>query len=256
MNKIIEIDQLTKRYELSGGDYIDALKGIDLHLIKGETLGLVGESGSGKSTLAKILMKLEALNSGRILLKERDSQLYKPKEYFSHIQMVFQDPYSSLNPRKTIFSIITEPLVINKSLTQEELRRIAKDKIELVGLNSQVLERYPHTLSGGQRQRVGIARALTLEPEVLILDEPISALDVSIQAAILNLLIDLQKKLNLTYLFIGHDLNVIRYIADRVAVMYLGEIVEMGSTDDIFKNTKHEYTKKLINSSLDLKNDN
>ena len=137
MNKIIEIDQLTKRYELSGGDYIDALKGIDLHLIKGETLGLVGESGSGKSTLAKILMKLEALNSGRILLKERDSHRYKPKEYFSHIQMVFQDPYSSLNPRKTIFSIITEPLVINKSLTQEELRRIAKDKIELVGLNSQ-----------------------------------------------------------------------------------------------------------------------
>ena len=250
---LLQIDNLQKNFHTSSGHTIQALNGVSLELFKGETLGLVGESGSGKSTLAKILMQLESTTIGSFKIEGRDFREYSKSEFFALIQMVFQDPFSSLNPRKTIFSIITEPLRIQSKLSKKELQIIAQEKLELVGLDASYLKSYPHVLSGGQRQRIGIARALTLNPKILILDEPISALDVSIQASVLNLLVDLQKELDLSYLFIGHDLNVIRYLCDRVAVMYLGEIVEMGATKDLFTKAHHPYTQALVKSSLELK---
>ena len=252
---ILEVSNLNKVYKTGHSKSVKALNGVSFTLKEGETLGLVGESGSGKSTLAKVLMRLTPATGGGFKLLDRDGNDYSTKDFYSQIQMVFQDPFSSLNPRKNIFSLITEPLQIHYKYSKEELMNIAREKMELVGLESSYLEAYPHTLSGGQRQRVGIARALTLNPKLLILDEPISALDVSIQAAMLNLLNDLQNKLKLTYLFIGHDLNVVRYLCDRVAVMYLGEFVELGKTEDIFTHSHHPYTKALIKSSLELAKD-
>ncbi len=252
---ILKIENLLKTFPASNGANIRALNGINLELKAGETLGLVGESGSGKSTLAKILMQLESPSHGSLLLEQKPFDHYSKKDFYSHIQMVFQDPFSSLNPRKNIFSLITEPLRIQGGHSVDELKDIALKNLKLVGLEQSYLKAYPHTLSGGQRQRIGIARALTLNPKVLILDEPISALDVSIQASILNLLNKLQKELGLTYLFIGHDLNVIRYLSDRVAVMYLGEIVECAKTEELFESPLHPYTQALMNSSLNLKED-
>ncbi len=249
---LLEVSHLKKVYKSSQGQEIKALNGVSFTLNEGETLGLVGESGSGKSTLAKVLMGLEIETSGEYKLLNKSSHSYKKKDFYSHIQMVFQDPFSSLNPRKNIFSLITEPLQIHYSYSKKELLKIASEKLELVGLESSYLMTYPHTLSGGQRQRIGIARALTLNPKILILDEPISALDVSIQAAILNLLKELQLKLKLSYLFIGHDLNVIRYLSHNVAVMYLGEFVEYGETNSLFHSPHHPYTQALLKSSLDL----
>ncbi len=252
---ILEVNNLHKFFPTKNGASVRALNGINLMVKEGETLGLVGESGSGKSTLAKVLMQLESPSSGSFTINAKDFNQYPKGEYYSMIQMVFQDPFSSLNPRKNIFSLVTEPLRILGAHSKNELLEIAKDKLRLVGLEESYLNSYPHTLSGGQRQRIGIARALTLDPKILILDEPISALDVSIQASILNLLNELQNKLGLTYIFIGHDLDVIRFLSDRVAVMYLGEIVECSTKEEIFNNPLHPYTKALLNSSLSLKED-
>lgn len=250
---ILKVENLHKVFTTKNGGKIHALNGINLNINQGETLGLVGESGSGKSTLAKILMQLESPTDGTFFIEGKSFDQYSKSNFYSMIQMVFQDPFSSLNPRKNIFSLITEPLKIQGKYSKSELKEIAIRNMELVGLEESYLYTYPHTLSGGQRQRIGIARALTLNPKILILDEPISALDVSIQASILNLLNELQKKLGLTYIFIGHDLNVIRFLSDRVAVMYLGQIVECASKEKLFHNPHHPYTKALMNSSLDLK---
>jgi len=252
---LLQIHGLHKYFRTGDGAIIHALNGINLEIKQGETLGLVGESGSGKSTLAKVIMQLEVASQGEVWLDNNNISDFSKKEFYSHIQMVFQDPFSSLNPRKNIFSLITEPIRIQGRYSEAKLKEIALKNLKLVGLESSYLMAYPHTLSGGQRQRIGIARALTLRPKILILDEPISALDVSIQASILNLLNDLQKELGLTYLFIGHDLEVIRYLSDRVAVMYLGEIVECAATKVLFQAPHHPYTQALINSSLELKKD-
>lgn len=252
---LLKIQNLHKYFQTGDGALIHALNGINLEIKQGETLGLVGESGSGKSTLAKVLMQLEVASQGEVSLDNKSIAQYSKKEFYSKIQMVFQDPFSSLNPRKNIFSLITEPLRIQRGYSEAELKEIALKNLKLVGLEESYLKTYAHTLSGGQRQRIGIARALTLSPKILILDEPISALDVSIQASILNLLNDLQTTLGLTYLFIGHDLEVIRYLSDRVAVMYLGEIVECASTEILFQAPQHPYTQALISSSLKLKDD-
>ncbi len=215
------------------------IRDLSFEIQEGETLGLVGESGSGKTTLALLLMKLLSPTSGTILYKDHPLT----KEALRDFQMVFQDPYSSLDPRMTIEEIIKEPLIIYKI---KETR--VSELLELVGLDSSFAKRYPHELSGGQRQRVGIARALAPNPKFLICDEPIAALDVSIQAQIINLLKSLQKQLKLTYLFISHDLSIVRYLSDHVAVLYEGQIVEFGTCDEVYTNPKHSYTIELLSS--------
>ena len=220
------------------------IKEVSFEIEEGTTLGLIGESGSGKTTIALLLKKLLIPTSGEILYKDKPFT----KESLRETQMVFQDPYSSLNPRMTIEEIIREPLVIYDLGTKENQKSRVVDLLELVGLNSSFGKRYPHELSGGQRQRVGIARALAPRPKFLICDEPTSALDVSIQAQIIRLLKNLQKELNLTYLYISHDLTIVKYLADRVAVLYEGEIVEHQETKELYDNPKHPYTQILFSS--------
>lgn len=228
---------------------VKAVDDVTLEIRKGEVLGLVGESGCGKSTLGRTLIRLYEPTSGQILfqgkdfLKEKGQELRQARR---NIQMIFQDPYASLDPRMTVGQILMQPFEIHGLLTAPERAEKAKWLLELVGLKASHVNRYPHEFSGGQRQRICIARAIALEPELIICDEPVSALDVSIQAQILNLLKDLQEKLNLTYLFISHDLSVIEYFCDRIAVMYLGKIVELSTKDELFKNPKHPYTQALI----------
>ncbi len=250
---IIKALGLKKHYLLknafSKGAVVKAMDGVDFEVEEGKTLGVVGESGCGKSTLAKVLMDLEPATEGQLFFGERASSTFDRKERLAFIQMIFQDPYSSINPRKKAWQIVAEPLAINSELSREELHQRACAMMQKVGLRPELAERYPHMFSGGQRQRLGIARALMLHPKVLILDEPISALDVSIQAQVLNLLIDLQDELKLTYIFIGHDLGVINHIADNIMVMYLGKIVEYGSYQEVFENPQHPYTKALLASS-------
>jgi peptide/nickel transport system ATP-binding protein len=228
---------------------VHALNGIDLEIFKGETLAIVGESGCGKSTLAQLVMALLQPTEGRVRFDRTDLRALTP-ERLRHIrprlQMVFQDPQGSLDPRMPAWRLISEPLLVARRLGKPALRRSAAELAQLVGIRKEQLERYPHEFSGGQRQRLAIARALALEPELLILDEPTSALDVSIQAQILNLLLDLQARLNLTYLFISHNVAVVRHVADRVAVMYLGQIVEVGPAGLILDDPKHPYTRQLI----------
>jgi len=249
---ILKIQDLTKTYKVSkifgANQYIQALRGITLELEPEETLAIVGESGCGKSTLAKSLMKLEAPTSGSIQLFERDHATLKSTELPDLIQMIFQDPYSSINPRKKIWQIIGEPLAV-RGVPTAEIRTQVEAITLKVGLRPELLERYPHMLSGGQRQRVGIARALVTRPKILVCDEPVSALDVSVQAQVLNLLLDLQKEQKLTYLFISHDLGVVRFLADRVAVMYLGRIVELSPVKNLFNKPLHPYTQLLLQSS-------
>ncbi len=228
---------------------LKALSDINFTLGSNETLGIVGESGCGKSTLAKVLTKLEVPTSGEIELLSTKYADYKPRDFHSHIQMVFQDPYQSLNPRKKAYDIIADPLRINSNKSEKEIKELVFAMMKRVGLREEFAERYPHHFSGGQRQRLGIARALMLRPKVLILDEPVSALDVSIQAQVLNLLLEIQKEFSLSYLFISHDLSVIQHISDRILVMYLGRVVEYGSRDEIFNNPKHPYTKILLESA-------
>ena len=257
MNEIISIENAQLKYDISNNlfdskkEFIYALNNLSLKIYKNEILGLVGESGCGKSTLGKAIIKLLRLNSGKILFKNKNINSFNKTElndFRKKTAFVFQNPYASLNPRMNIFDILKEPLVIHKYGNFKQIKDKIESIIELTGLEKNMLYRYPHEFSGGQRQRIAIARSLVLDPEFIIADEPVSALDVSIQAQIINLLIDLKNKLNLTILFISHDLNVIKFISNRIAVMYLGEIVELADTKTLFNNPKHPYTKALLSA--------
>jgi oligopeptide transport system ATP-binding protein len=257
MSNILTANNLIKQYFQTRGFFsrvdktINALDNISIEIEAGKTMAIVGESGSGKSTLAKALIRLINIDSGDIFFKNKkisDLSTKEMKIFRKDIQMIFQDPYASLNPRFKIKDILEEPLIINKIGDHQERNKKIELMIEKVGLLITDLDKYPHQFSGGQRQRIGIARALILEPKLVICDEPVSALDVSIQAQILNLLKKLQKEFSLTLLFITHDLRVVRQIADSIYVMRYGKLIEKGKTDIIFKNPKNEYTKTLINS--------
>ena len=253
----LSVKNLSKTYSKRSGflntktSTIHALNNVSFDLDKGKCLAIVGESGSGKSTLAKIMMKLLDPDSGSIHLSKQDVlniPKQKIKAYRKKIQMIFQDPFSSLNPKFTIGQIIAEPLEIHKMGTPTQIKANVVKFLKLVGLSDKDLSRYPHQFSGGQRQRICIARALIIEPDIIVCDEPVSALDVSIQAQILELLKALQKKLNLTYLFITHDLRVVKYIANEMIVLQNGKLVEQGAVNQVFKNPKTKYTQTLINS--------
>ncbi len=251
---ILDIKDLSKTYSrnvsLFKKQKVNALHHVSLSIKRGLTFALVGESGSGKSTLARLIMKLEPQTRGSILIDcqsiKKDIRHIGSKEYYGRVQMIFQDPYASLNPCKKIWQIISAPLLGNNAYKKAELYSIAEKYCQWVGLGRDYLEAYPRALSGGQRQRVGIARALVLKPDLLILDEALSALDLSIQAQIINLLIDLQTRLGLTYLFISHDMNMVEYFADHVAVMQTGEIVECADVLNIFSRPAHQYTCQLV----------
>jgi oligopeptide/dipeptide ABC transporter ATP-binding protein len=230
---------------------VRAVDGVDLDIYPGETLGLVGETGCGKSTLARVIMRLYDATGGTIEFDGRDITHLKGRELREqrrNMQMIFQDPYASLNPRKTIGSIIGDPFRLHKTIPKSKIKPEVQELMELVGLNPEHYNRYPHEFSGGQRQRIGVARSLALRPKLIVCDEPVSALDVSIQAQILNLLDDLQAELNLTYLFIAHDLSVVKHVSDRVAVMYLGKVVETATGETLYRNPKHPYTGALLSA--------
>ncbi len=250
MSGLLDVDGLVKHFPARSGEVVHAVDGVSFSVAPGETLGVVGESGSGKSTVARLVLRLLDPTSGVIRLDGDDIACVSRRELRAirrRVQIVFQDPYSSLDPRMTAQAIVAEPLrVAGRS---KEIARRVPEVFALVGLGSEHESRFPHELSGGQRQRVGIARALVVEPELLVLDEPVSALDGSIQAQILNLLVDLQARLGLAYLFIAHDLAVVRHLADRIAVMHLGRIVETGSATDIFDSASHPYTQALLSAS-------
>lgn len=249
--KNLFVEYVTNKGILGGQNIIHAVNGVSLDIHKGEILAIAGESGCGKSTLAKAIVQLEPVKSGQILFNGIDTlSLNKKdlKDFRKHAQMVFQNPYASLNPKMKIIDILKEPLEINTDYSKEKILEIVKEKIKLVGLDENYLDLYPHEFSGGQRQRIAIARALVLNPEFILADEPVSALDVSIQAQVINLLKELKEKYDLTFVLITHDMSVIEYLADRVAIMYLGEIVESGKTSDIFTTPLHPYTKALLSS--------
>ncbi|MET7671236.1 ABC transporter ATP-binding protein [Micromonospora luteifusca] len=256
---ILSVDNLVKHFPITQGvlfqrqiGAVKAVDGVSFELRRGETLGVVGESGCGKSTLARLLMRLETPTSGQATLEGRD--LFKAsggelRRLRRNMQMVMQDPYTSLNPRMTVGDIIGEPFEIHPDAAPKgSKQKRVQELLDLVGLNPEHINRYPHQFSGGQRQRIGIARALALRPEIIVCDEPVSALDVSIQAQVINLLKQLQDELGLSYIFIAHDLSVVRHIADRVAVMYLGRIVEIGTDDEIYERATHPYTQALLSA--------
>jgi oligopeptide/dipeptide ABC transporter ATP-binding protein len=248
---LVKIEHLKKYFNIPGKGELHAVDDVSFDIQPNETLGLVGESGCGKTTVGNVLLRLTPATSGQIyfhgesLLTVNANQMLPIRR---KIQIIFQDPYSSLNPRKTVRNILEFPLQIHKVAEGEKLARRIKELTEMVGLEPYILDKFPHELDGGKRQMVGIARSLALEPDFIVCDEPVSSLDVSVQATILNLLIDLQKKMGLTYLFISHDLSVVRHISNRVAVMYLGQIVEQAPTDMLFSNTIHPYSIALLSA--------
>ena len=247
--KLIEMKNLKKYFPMKKRQVLKAVENVTMDIYKGEILSLVGESGSGKTTLGRTVSRLYSKTNGDILFNGKPVENYGRKEFTKKVQMIFQDPQASLNPRMTVGDIIAEGIDIHKLATskQERMERVYK-LLEIVGLNREHASRFPHEFSGGQRQRIGIARALAVDPEVLVCDEPISALDVSIQAQVVNLLKDLQKERNLTLLFIAHDLSMVKYISDRVAVMYRGKVVELGTPEVVYTNPIHSYTKSLISA--------
>jgi oligopeptide/dipeptide ABC transporter ATP-binding protein len=255
---LLEVRDLCKHFPMgrsgwrgAGQEWLKAVDGVSFDLHPGQTLGLVGESGCGKSTCARTIVGLYPPTSGTIRFEGTDLGSLSPRgwaPYRRRIQMIFQDPFASLDPRQTVGSILTEPMAIHRLGKPRERRLRCMQILEAVGLNPRHLYRYPHEFSGGQRQRIGIARALALEPDVIICDEPVSALDVSIQAQVINLLVDLQERFNLAYLFIAHDLAVVRHICQRVAVMYLGRVVEVADRDTLFNSPSHPYTRSLLSA--------
>lgn len=259
-NKVlVESVNLVKEFDIPGGGFltknknvVHATSNVSFHIMEGETFALVGESGCGKSTLGRLLIRLIEPTSGHVEFEGVNINNLKSnemRELRKKMQIIFQDPYASINPRMDVYNIIAEPLVTHKiCATKEETMEKVKGLMEKVGIRPEFINRYPHQFSGGQRQRIGIARALALQPKLIVCDEPVSALDVSIQSQILNLLYDLQDEFKLTYLFISHDLSVVRYISDRVCVMFLGKVCEIGNTEEIFTNPLHPYTKFLIDA--------
>ena len=255
-NNLLTVKNLEKKFPVQRGllkrtvGYIHAVDGVSFEIAQGETLGLVGESGCGKSTTARVILRLlqstggEVTFNGKSISELSDDEM---RDLRKDIQIVFQDPYASLNPRMTVRQIVAEPLIVHGMATDDSDPRV-DEMLELCGLSREFGNRYPHEFSGGQRQRVGIARALVTNPKLVVLDEPVSALDVSVQAQILNLLDDLRKRFGFSYLFVAHDLSVVSHISNRVAVMYLGKIVEIGTREEIFNNPKHPYTKALISA--------
>ncbi|MGQ4351044.1 ABC transporter ATP-binding protein [Streptomyces sp. SAS_275] len=254
---LLKATDVVKNFPVRGGvtghrgPVVHAVDGVSLEVHQGETLGVVGESGCGKSTLGRCLVRLGDVTAGRIEFEGQDITTMSRRRLRPvrpGLQMVFQDPYTSLNPRRTVGDIVAEPLLVHRRGTRAEIRSKVADVLDKVGLTAEHAQRYPHEFSGGMRQRVGIARALALEPRLIVADEPVSALDVSIQAQVLNLFADLQEELGLTYVFVAHDLGVVRHVSDRIAVMYLGRIVELGPAEEVYTSPAHPYTHALLSA--------
>ena len=248
---LVRVEGLKKYFSVEGNRWLRAVDGISFSIQQGTTLGLVGESGCGKTTVGRVIVKLIPPTAGSVFFEGRDilrASSREEKGIRGRIQMIFQDPYSSLNPRKTVKEIISEPLIIQRGIRGCQLEERLAELREATGISDDMLEKYPHELDGGKRQVVGIARALALQPSFIVCDEPVSSLDVSIQAQIINLLMELQSKFRLTYLFISHDLSVVRHISEDVAVMYLGKIVEYGKSELVFRNPIHPYTRALLSA--------
>lgn len=254
---LLQVENLKKYYPINGGKFgsvsetVRAVDGVSFTVNEGETLGIVGESGCGKSTTGRMIMRLIEPTEGKIIFQNRNIMELTKREMRKarkDIQMIFQDPFASLNPRHTVGHIIEEPMIVHRMGDKKQRQKRVEELLELVGLSSYHAKRYPHQFSGGQRQRIGIARALAVRPKVIIADEPVSALDVSVQSQVLNLLKNLQKKFNLTFIFIAHDLSVVRHISNRVGVMYLGKIVELSESENLYTDPKHPYTKALLSA--------
>jgi peptide/nickel transport system ATP-binding protein len=253
---LLEVQNLTKHFKVRGGflgskAYVQAVDGVSLSLRAGETLGLVGESGCGKTTTGRMLVGLIEPTAGSIRFEGRDITRRRSRKDRQDIQIIFQDPYSSLNPRHTVGKIVAMPMVVNGIVPPGGVRRRVQELLELVGLNPEHYNRFPHEFSGGQRQRIGVARALALRPKVIVADEPVSALDVSIQAQVINLLRDLQREMDLAFVFIAHDLSIVRHFCERVGVMYLGKLVEVGNREQIYGAPAHPYTRALLSAVPD-----
>ncbi len=251
MEKLITLDHVSKHFYVGNKQTLVAVNDVSLEIEQGETLGIVGESGCGKSTLGRVVMGIYRPTKGKLYYRGQEVNLKRTKDRYAYsekAQIIFQDPYASLDPRMTVGSIISEGMEIHNMYDKKKRQERVYELLETVGLNREHANRFPHEFSGGQRQRIGIARALAINPEFIVCDEPISALDVSIQSQIINLLKDLQKKLNLTYMFIAHDLNIVKYISNRIAVMYLGNLVELAESDEIYAHTLHPYSQALLAS--------
>ncbi|MCM3112995.1 ABC transporter ATP-binding protein [Lederbergia lenta] len=256
----LEVKNLKVHFPIKGGlfgrtvDHIKAVDGVNFTIEKGKTYGLVGESGSGKTTTGRAIIGLNNITSGNIKFNGQDITNLRrtDMDVRKDVQMIFQDPYSSLNPKKRVLDIVSEPIINYQKLTKSDLKKQVQELMELVGLSPDSIYKYPHEFSGGQRQRIGIARAIALRPKLIIADEPVSALDVSVQAQVLNFMQDIQKELGLTYLFISHDLGIIKHMCTEIGIMYKGRYVEQGTTDDIFNHPQHIYTKRLVAAIPDI----